>query len=342
MTDSIPPRLVAFDLDDTLAPSKSAIDPRIGDAADRARRARRGGDHLRRPARAVPAQVVDRLPDASAETLVAHAPAPDLRHAVLPARRRTASSPVYAHALTDDQKSRALARRRGRGAAPRAVGGRDLGRHPRGSRLADHLLGARPARAARREDRLGPHRREEEHAARGGRRAASPTSRCARAVRRRSTSPTAASTRRTACASSPSRPASRSMTCCSSATASTRTATTTPSSRSGVPCHAVEGWEDTAEFLDALLPDPARRAELSLVPSSASHGPAATPCGAASRGRARRRLRDRHQPRELGDVLRLELVERRDARAASWCARSRCAGSRSCGRRPARPPAMRP
>ena len=25
------PRLVAFDLDDTLAPSKSAIDPRIGD-----------------------------------------------------------------------------------------------------------------------------------------------------------------------------------------------------------------------------------------------------------------------------------------------------------------------
>ena len=28
----------------------------------------------------------------------------------------------------------------------------------------------------------------------------------------------------------------------------------------GVPCHAVEGWEDTAEFLDALLPTlPARR-----------------------------------------------------------------------------------
>ena len=29
MTDGIPPRLVAFDLDDTLAPSKSAIDPVI-------------------------------------------------------------------------------------------------------------------------------------------------------------------------------------------------------------------------------------------------------------------------------------------------------------------------
>ncbi|SDG90076.1 HAD-IIB family hydrolase [Microbacterium pygmaeum] len=73
MTDTsspgIPPRLVAFDLDDTLAPSKSAIDPRIGDLlialAERVELAIISGGQLGQ----FRAQVVDRLPDASADTL---------------------------------------------------------------------------------------------------------------------------------------------------------------------------------------------------------------------------------------------------------------------------------
>ena len=63
------PRLVAFDLDDTLAPSKSAIDPRIAslllDLAARAEIAIISGGQLGQ----FTAQVVDRLPDASAEDL---------------------------------------------------------------------------------------------------------------------------------------------------------------------------------------------------------------------------------------------------------------------------------
>ncbi len=102
------PRLVAFDLDDTLAPSKSAIDPRIGDLlialAERVEVAIISGGQLAQ----FTAQVVDRLPDASADTL-AHL------H-LLPTcgtqyYRITADGiqTVYAHKLTDDQKMRALA-----------------------------------------------------------------------------------------------------------------------------------------------------------------------------------------------------------------------------------------
>ena len=63
------PRLVAFDLDDTLAPSKSAIDPRIGELlialAERVEVAIISGGQLGQ----FTAQVVDRLPEASDDVL---------------------------------------------------------------------------------------------------------------------------------------------------------------------------------------------------------------------------------------------------------------------------------
>ncbi|MFH8249287.1 HAD-IIB family hydrolase [Microbacterium sp. B2969] len=101
------PRLVAFDLDDTLAPSKSAIDPRIGDLlislAERVDVAIISGGQLAQ----FTTQVVDRLPEASAETLS--------RLHLLPTcgtqyYRVSADGVVkiYAHSLTADEKSRAL------------------------------------------------------------------------------------------------------------------------------------------------------------------------------------------------------------------------------------------
>ncbi|WP_127476317.1 HAD-IIB family hydrolase [Microbacterium sulfonylureivorans] len=107
MTAGIPPRLVAFDLDDTLAPSKSAIDPRIGDLlvalADRVEVAIISGGQLAQ----FTMQVVDRLPAASPEALSRLHLLPTCGtqyYRITPAGVST----VYAHALTDDQKSRAL------------------------------------------------------------------------------------------------------------------------------------------------------------------------------------------------------------------------------------------
>ncbi|WP_137843255.1 HAD-IIB family hydrolase [Microbacterium sp. 2FI] len=108
MTRSIPPRLVAFDLDDTLAPSKSAIDPRIGDLlvalAERVEVAIISGGQLAQ----FTAQVVDRLPATAAAVR-------EQLH-LLPTcgtqyYRLSESGifTVYAHALTGDEKSRALA-----------------------------------------------------------------------------------------------------------------------------------------------------------------------------------------------------------------------------------------
>lgn len=102
------PRLVAFDLDDTLAPSKSAIDPRVGTLllalAERVEVAIISGGQLEQ----FRVQVVDRLPAASADVL-------DHFH-LLPTcgtqyyRLSTdAIQTVYAHSLTEDEKSRALA-----------------------------------------------------------------------------------------------------------------------------------------------------------------------------------------------------------------------------------------
>jgi phosphomannomutase len=102
------PRLVAFDLDDTLAPSKSAIDPRIGALlvalAGRVEVAIISGGQLAQ----FRTQVVDLLP-----------PMPDevrARIHLLPTcgtqyyrLAEDGITTVYAHALTDDQKARALA-----------------------------------------------------------------------------------------------------------------------------------------------------------------------------------------------------------------------------------------
>lgn len=101
------PELVAFDLDDTLAPSKSAVDARMAglliDLAARVPVAIISGGQLGQ----FRAQVVDRLPAAPQHVL-------DRFH-LLPTcgtqyYRITADgvSVVYAHALSDDEKSRAL------------------------------------------------------------------------------------------------------------------------------------------------------------------------------------------------------------------------------------------
>jgi phosphomannomutase len=102
------PRLVAFDLDDTLARSKSAIDPRIGrlliELAQRVDVAIISGGQLAQ----FTTQVVERLPDAAPEALS--------RFHLLPTcgtqyYRLTPEGVdrVYAYSLTEDQKSRALA-----------------------------------------------------------------------------------------------------------------------------------------------------------------------------------------------------------------------------------------
>jgi phosphomannomutase len=108
MIPAVPPRLVAFDLDDTLAPSKSAIDPHIGDLllalAERVEVAIISGGQLAQ----FTAQVVDRLPDASADTLthIHLLPTCGTQYYRL---RDGAIDTVYAHRLTDDEKARALA-----------------------------------------------------------------------------------------------------------------------------------------------------------------------------------------------------------------------------------------
>lgn len=102
------PRLVAFDLDDTLAPSKSAIDPRIGQLlialAERVEVAIISGGQLAQ----FTVQVVDRLPDASAAVLSHFHLLPTCGtqyYRLKPDGIET----VYAHSLTDDEKARALA-----------------------------------------------------------------------------------------------------------------------------------------------------------------------------------------------------------------------------------------
>lgn len=101
------PRLVAFDLDDTLAPSKTAIEPRMAELllelAARVEVAIISGGQLLQ----FQAQVVDRLPETDAQTLA--------RFHLMPTcgtqyyRLSDAGvETVYAHALTDDEKQRAL------------------------------------------------------------------------------------------------------------------------------------------------------------------------------------------------------------------------------------------
>lgn len=101
------PRLVAFDLDDTLAPSKSAISARMGelllDLAARVEVAIISGGQLMQ----FQSQVVDRLPQTDANTLSRFHLMPTCGtqyYRLTDAGVQT----VYAHALTDDEKQRAL------------------------------------------------------------------------------------------------------------------------------------------------------------------------------------------------------------------------------------------
>ncbi|MFJ6678755.1 HAD-IIB family hydrolase [Microbacterium sp. NPDC091382] len=102
------PRLVAFDLDDTLAPSKTAIDPRMGELllrlAARVEVAIISGGQLQQ----FQTQVVQKLPDADAATLARLHLMPTCGtqyYRLTPDGIET----VYALSLTDDEKSRALA-----------------------------------------------------------------------------------------------------------------------------------------------------------------------------------------------------------------------------------------
>jgi len=104
----MPVRLVAFDLDDTLAPSKAAIDPRIGALlvalAERVEVAIISGGQIAQ----FRAQVVDRLPEAPAATR-AHIhlmPTCGTQYYTL---SEHGVETVYAHELTPEEKARALA-----------------------------------------------------------------------------------------------------------------------------------------------------------------------------------------------------------------------------------------
>lgn len=101
------PRLVAFDLDDTLAPSKSAISPRMGELlvqlAERVEVAIISGGQLLQ----FQSQVVDRLPAAAAEALERFHLLPTCGTQYYRVDGEGVRT-VYAHALSDDEKQRAL------------------------------------------------------------------------------------------------------------------------------------------------------------------------------------------------------------------------------------------
>jgi HAD superfamily hydrolase (TIGR01484 family) len=101
------PRVVSFDLDDTLAPSKSPIDPRIGELlialAERVEVAVISGGQIGQ----FRAQLVERLPEAPAETL-AHIhllPTCGTQYYRFDGEELVM---LYAQDLTDDEKHRAL------------------------------------------------------------------------------------------------------------------------------------------------------------------------------------------------------------------------------------------
>lgn len=101
------PRLVAFDLDDTLAPSKSPIDPRIGELllalAARVEVAIISGGQLQQ----FRSQVVERLPETSAD-LLSHLHLMPTCGTQYYRLTPDGIDTVYALSLTDDEKQRAL------------------------------------------------------------------------------------------------------------------------------------------------------------------------------------------------------------------------------------------
>jgi phosphomannomutase len=108
MTAAPAPKLVAFDLDDTLAPSKSPIPDRIGEQlialAERVEVAVISGGQIVQ----FQTQVVDRLPEAPASTLMHVHLMPTCGTQYYRFTQGGDLETVYAHALTDDEKSRAL------------------------------------------------------------------------------------------------------------------------------------------------------------------------------------------------------------------------------------------
>ena len=159
-------RLVAFDLDDTLAPSKSAIDPRMAELLVAPAGGRRGLRHLRRQLRAVPDPADRRPAGRPSRGTAAHARHADLRDAVLPVPGGRLATAVRREPHRGAEVRRA--RRPGdRSPAAGTVGDRDLGSHPGRPRIADHVLRTRAGGARRRQEGVGSDRGEEELPARG-------------------------------------------------------------------------------------------------------------------------------------------------------------------------------
>ncbi|MCT9002104.1 HAD-IIB family hydrolase [Microbacterium memoriense] len=102
------PRLVAFDLDDTLAPSKTAIEPRMADLlialAERVEVAIISGGQLQQ----FTTQVVDRLPETTDRVRAALHLLPTCGTQYYRLTDAGVTT-IYARTLSDDQKSRALA-----------------------------------------------------------------------------------------------------------------------------------------------------------------------------------------------------------------------------------------
>jgi len=101
-------QLIAFDLDDTLAPSKSAVDPRMArillDLAERVEVAIISGGQLAQ----FRAQVVEQLPETTADVLSHMHLLPTCGTQYYRIGENGIET-IYAHALTDDEKTRALA-----------------------------------------------------------------------------------------------------------------------------------------------------------------------------------------------------------------------------------------
>ena len=250
-------RLVAFDLDDTLAPSKSAIDPRIGAQlialAERVEVAIISGGQLEQ----FRAQVVDRLPEASAEVLshIHLLPTCGTQYYRI---EDGGIVTVYAYALTDDEKSRAMSAVEGEarrlGLWESETWGDIL--EDRGSQITFSALGQRaPLEAKTAWDPTGAkkNRLREAVAARipdlevrsGGSTSVDITHRGIDKAygMRQLAEQTGIALEDMLFVGDRLDPDGNDF----------------PVLAIGVPCHAVTGWEDTAEYLDTLLPTlPAR------------------------------------------------------------------------------------
>ncbi|HOA87584.1 MAG: HAD-IIB family hydrolase [Microbacteriaceae bacterium] len=104
-----PPRLVAFDLDDTLAPSKTAVSERMGALllalAERVPVCIISGGQVQQ----FRAQVLERLVDASPAALAALHLMPTCGTQYYRVDADASLQTVYAHSLSDEEKSRAFA-----------------------------------------------------------------------------------------------------------------------------------------------------------------------------------------------------------------------------------------